>query len=367
MPIDDFYLNQTDITAAKIKLYQGYIGTYLIKVLMKFGKCSVADLFCGPGKNGAEKGSPLVLLEEAEKMLTSETLKRLYPYPEVSILFNDIEPDHIANLAVELSHMTLPREIRIETPTSKHFRDVINSNSMLLRSPRPKFFFLDPFNYSDVTMEDIKRLIDSPFTEVLLFLPAFFAYRFAGVETEEKTKRFLESFTTRGIADYADFDDFIGSIREKLLASLGIEFVRPIILDAGQKKNTLFFLSKSIHGMLVMNEVIWEDAYDGKRVLVKGQEEEPGLFTKQALEVATPALVAFERNLLEEMKNRKSMTNVDVIRFAIKEGFLPRHAEDIIKKHHEHFSLVITDGKQKRPYVSTPNINTARSIIKYIE
>jgi len=78
MPIDDFYLNQTDITAAKIKLYQGYIGTYLIKVLMKFGKCSVADLFCGPGKNGAEKGSPLVLLEEAEKMLnvgdTKETL-----------------------------------------------------------------------------------------------------------------------------------------------------------------------------------------------------------------------------------------------------------------------------------------------------
>lgn len=367
MPIHNFYSNQTDITAAKIKLYHGYIGTYIIKVLMKFGKCAVADLFCGPGKNGAENGSPLALLEQAEKMLTSDTLKRLHPYPEVSILFNDIEPDHIANLTAELSRLALPREIRLETPTSKHFREILTGNSMLLRSPRPKFFFLDPFNYSDVTMDDIKLLIDSPYTEVLLFLPAFFAYRFAGVETEEKTKRFLESFTTRGIADYEDFDDFIGSIKEKLKTSLGIEFVRPIILDGGQQKNTLFFLSKSIHGMLVMNEVIWEDAYDGKRVMVKEQEGEPGLFTKQALEVATPALVTFERVLLEEMRSRKRMTNVDVIRFTIKEGFLPRHAEDIIKKHHERFSIVITDGKQKRPYVSTPNINTVRSIIKYIE
>lgn len=364
MPVNDFYSSQSDITAAKIKLYQGYIGTYLIKVLMKFGKCAVADLFCGPGKNGTESGSPLVLLEQAEKMLSSETLKKIHPNPEVSILFNDIEPDHIANLAVELSRMTLPRELRIETPTSKHFRDVINGNTMLIRSPRPKFFFLDPFNYSDVTMEDIKLLIDSPYTEVLLFLPAFFAYRFAGVETEEKTKRFLESFTTRGISDYADFDDFINSIKTKLKTSLGIDFVRPIILDAGQQKNTLFFLSKSIHGMLVMNEVIWEDAYDGKRVLVK-DEGEPGLFSKQELETATPALVEFEKALLAEMKSRKMMTNVDVIHFAIKEGFLPRHAEDIIRKHHDHFSITVTNGKQVRPYVSTPNINTARSIIKY--
>lgn len=365
MPIDNFYFSQSDITAAKIKLYQGYIRTYIIKVLMKFGKCAVADLFCGPGKNGDKKGSPLVLLEEAEKMLTSETLKKHHPYPEVSILFNDIEPDHIANLAVELSRMTLPREITISTPTSKHFRDVISSNSMLLRSPRPKFFFLDPFNYSDVTVEDIKLLIDSPYTEVLLFLPAFFAYRFSGVETEEKTKHFLESFTTRGIADYEDFDDFINSIKTKLKTSLGIDFVRPIILDAGQQKNTLFFLSKSIHGMLVMNEVIWEDAYDGKRVMVKKQDE-PGLFTNQELEVATPALTYFERALLGEMKNRKIMTNVDVIHFAIKEGFLPRHAEDIIKRHHSKLAITVTDGKQVRPYVLKPNINTARSIIKYI-
>jgi len=38
MPANDFYSSQSDITAAKIKLYQGYTGTYLIEVLMKFRK-----------------------------------------------------------------------------------------------------------------------------------------------------------------------------------------------------------------------------------------------------------------------------------------------------------------------------------------
>lgn len=365
MPQEDFYSTQTDITAAKIKFYKDYIGTYLIKVLMTYGNCYVADLFCGPGKNGGEKGSPLTLIDEAKKMLESPVLLKKFKTPAINIFFNDIEASHVTNLKVELEGLPKIPGICIERPTSKHFRDVLGGMSRLLKYGSPKFFFLDPFTYSDVELADIALLMQSPHTEVLLFLPAFFAYRFSGCETEPKTEKFLESFTTRGGTGYRNFHDFMDSMIAKVKGTLCLDYVRPIILDAGSKKNVLLFLTKSKQGMALMNEIVWKHTDDGKTFTVTTEDAGPSLFGEAEIEAGGHEIARFEKLLCAEIKNRKSMTNVDIIDFTIKAGFLPKHADWIIKKHKPNFQVVVTDGEQNRSYISAPNINKARSIIKY--
>ena len=69
--MSDFFDSQSDLTAAKVKIYKEYITGYLPKILQTFGHCLIADLFCGAGKNGDQEGSPLVLIKQAEYILMS--------------------------------------------------------------------------------------------------------------------------------------------------------------------------------------------------------------------------------------------------------------------------------------------------------
>ena len=367
MPKDDFYSGQTDITAAKIKFYQDYIGGYLIKLLMTFGKCFVADLFCGPGKNGSKKGSPLVLLEEAEKMLASDVLLKKFPVPEVRVFFNDIEGKHISNLVNELTQMPSVPGLHIAKPENKTFKDVLSEMTGVLAKKEPKFFFLDPFTYSDIKMGDIKTLIDSPYTEVLLFLPTFHAYRFSGVKTEEKTEIFLNNFTSRGISDYTDIYDFNESIQEKLSTELGLSFVRPILLDGGSSKNTLFFLTKHVAGIILINKLVWDKSSDGKTITAT-EDSTPSLFSKPELAILTTDFKKFAATLEGELKHNKQTLNTQIIAIAAKYGFLSEHARKVVGALEKAGKIKIKHvGPEKKGlYISDSNWNTVKSIIEYI-
>ena len=364
MTKDKFYEQQTDLTATKIKFYQEYIGGYLIKVLMTFGTCFIADLFCGQGKNADKDGSPLVLINAAKKMLESPTLKKIQPSATVEILFNDVDTNNIGNLKAELTKATIPSGIKLSQPTSKTFSAILSDLSQKLTNKTPKFFFLDPFTYSDVQISEIKKIIDSPYSEVLLFLPTFLAYRFAGVKTEPKTEIFLQNFTTRGIATYTDIQDFNDSIREKLMQSLGLEFVRPILLDGGRSKNTLFFLTKHIKGMLLMNKLVWDNSIDGKSVKVDSDASLP-LFAKSEIDTTTQNYTSFAKKLEDELKNRKQMKNTEVVKFTAIHGLLPAHARTILKNLGNKITVSYLGKGKQGFYVSDTNCDVEMSVIKY--
>jgi len=260
-----FFDEQTDLTASKILIYQQYIRNYLPKVLMQFGKCFIADFFCGPGKNGDQDGSPLVLLDAAKSMLESPALKKKWQNPEVVVVFSDADKNHVDNLTEALKQRDYPNEIKIVGPLCEAFDSILNkTRNVFEKIIEPKFFFLDPFTYSDVTINDVKALIDTPTSEVLLFLPTFHSYRFVSCADEVgAVKQFLENFTDRGCATYVDIADFNESIRQHLLTHLNLRYVRSIGLDDGAKKNALFYLTKHVTGMILMNNLVWKYANDG--------------------------------------------------------------------------------------------------------
>ena len=327
--MEDFFEKQNDLTAAKVKIYKGYITAYLPKILQTFECCLIADLFCGAGKNGSEDGSPLVLLDRAKYLLADPVIQR--KKPNVEIIFNDKNVTNSDDLKSHLNGFEHP-SINILAITNIDFQTIlIDILQKFKNSKTPKFFFLDPFTYSDVTLENLKSLMVLPHSEVFLFTPIFHSYRFSSktdFSNDHKTRKFVEEFTTRGMANYSDIDEFMQSIKEKLKLELGLDYVRPVLLDDGSRKNAIFLLTKHKQGMLEMSKIAFKESDDGKGVNIKKQQSGQGdLFGTQE----TSRFEVFTEKLEQKLKNNKKMTNTEIVDFTIQEEFLPKHAKDAIK------------------------------------
>lgn len=337
-----FYNEQSDITAAKIKIYKEYIEGYLPKILLTFGCCLIADLFCGAGKNGDKDGSPLVLINRAEHILTNEVIRGKNPKPEINVLFADTDRAHIANLNLHLNQFLHP-SIKIRPPKKINFKDVLPEILAEFKTDTmPKFFFLDPFSYSNITMDSLNSLMDMPHTEIFLFTPIFHSYRFSNEEyaPKHKTRIFIESFTEKGISDYDGVNDFIQSIKQKLKQQLNLNYVRPVLLDDGRLKNAIFLLTKHREGMLLMNKVVFRQSNDGRTVSIK--EQQSGQFTLPGIQ--EEPIPRFAKNLKQELKNKGEMTNKEIVEFSIREEFLPKHAKEILNALCDKGKINVADG-----------------------
>jgi three-Cys-motif partner protein len=325
-----FFERQSPLTAAKIKIYEKYITGYLPKIIQTFGGCLIADLFCGAGKNGKEKGSPLVLLDQVEYILTSNSLKKK---PTVEVLFNDKEKKNTENLKQYLGKRVIPSEIVIQPVRNEDFQSILTE---LLRkyskSKVPKFFFIDPFSYSEVKVANLRDLMSLENTEVFLFMPVWDIYRFSNskeFKEDHKTRASVEDFTTRGMTDYDGIDDFMRSIKEKLKQQLRLKYVRPMLLDHGPRKNAIFLLTKHQKGMLLMNKIAFKLSDDGKGVNVKQQQSNQlSLLVNRTQQ--TSKFIEFEHSLEQELRKRGRMSNDEIVDFTIVSEFLPQHAKSIL-------------------------------------
>ena len=320
-----FFDFQDALTEAKIEIFKDYIEGYLPKLLITFKKCFIADLFCGAGKNGNQNGSPLVLIDRANYILTSPQLTNSRIY----ILFNDKNANNIQNLEKELKNIEINNNINIFPVQNKDFEDILPE--IIKRSHYddiPKFFFLDPFTYSDVKIKHLKEILNLRNMEILLFIPVFHSYRFASdkkMEKTHKTRIFVEEFTANGIYDYENIDGFMQSMKEKLKIELNLDFVRPVLLNYGHRKNALFLLTRNQHGMLLMNKIALKKSEDGKGIDIKEREQRTLFGTE-----GTSKFELFTQQLENELKTNHEMTNIQIIKFTIMEEFLPKHAKDIL-------------------------------------
>lgn len=266
--------------------------------------------------------------------------------PRCYILFNDIEKKNIENLKAALKNFSSDY-IQIVSIKNQPFADIIAPLVCQLKkgiAGLPKFFFLDPFTYSDIRMSDLKKLMNLDHTEVLLFLPAFLSYRFASDKTmkdNHKTRVFLEEFTTNGVYDYKEnnegIEDFLQSMKEKLVSELQLDYVRPMLLDDGRSKNALILLTKNQKGMLVMNKIAFQESDDGKGICIR-QRHQKTLFGASE----TKRYNEFRTKFTQKIAG-KVMTNSEIVDFAIKEEFLPKHIKEILKEFHKSNILKVHD------------------------
>jgi hypothetical protein len=206
-----------------------------------------------------------------------------------------------------------------------------------------------------------------PYTEVLLFVPLFHTYRFVNAEFAEghKTRAFIEEFTSRGVSDYADALDYLLSIKERLQSELSRHgekpYVREILLDAGSKKNALFLITRHQAGMLLMNKTVLGLTDDGTVINVK-EVNQPNLFSSEEITLTYNLLSQNIAQLIEQ-RGRVGITNKELVDFVIRQGYLPKHAKEIVKKLVGQGRVKVVTGNNE-PVKRSQDWNIAEKITK---
>lgn len=350
---------QSEATEAKIQIYDFYIYNYLIKVLMQFGRVFIADLFCGPGKQLSKKGSPLVLLDDVEKVLQIPKIKE--KESQVFILFNDKNNNAVQDLKKEIDQKGTKKGIHIFEPQNLDFFNVIKDIEEIKDENLPKFFFLDPYGYSDYDLAAVKKILDFKFSEILLFVPASFIRRFSG---SKKVPFALLNF----VKEFADGNRKYGSVREldesilkKLRENFPNLYIKNIEIKNGRNINTLFFLTKNIYGAILMIKLVDKET-DGEEILdpklCREKARNCRIFNKNILERIS-CNVATLSNILEEKLKMGNLSNRDIIEITTRCGLKLIYAEEALKKLKNDNKISVkylTNGKTKGFYVAEANL-----------
>src|ERR1039457_2716913 len=257
----------------KIKLLKLYLESYLtILTNSKYcGDIYLYDLFCGEGiYDDGGKGSPIVILE---------TLKRIYfskkstciTTEKYNCLFNDIEKSKIEKLQNEIKNRNLhyPEigELNFSNQDYENLLPCVTNKINALKNQKA-FVFIDPYGYKDIKAVDIKSLLICNKSEVLLFLPTQFMFRFEKRGTPECLFDFIQELIPANQWPVNQTGiEFIENLTEAFRGFLGKDyFVDSFIITRDINQFfCLFFFTSHIYGFDRMLEAKWKiDEQDGR-------------------------------------------------------------------------------------------------------
>ncbi|APX99736.1 hypothetical protein BWR22_05235 [Lacinutrix venerupis] len=323
-------INLLNHSEAKVKLFGDYIQKYLNIICNdRYTKhIHIIDLFSGPGiyENGGE-GSPVIALKKIKQTYYQFINKHPEKSPKIHCHFNDIDQNRIKTLENNIKDKKLhyPNFGNLNL-INKDYTEIVNELPSKFRAFKDTkaFVFIDPFGYKDVKAQHILNLLDcNNNSEVLLWLPIQFMYRFS----KNGTPDVLENFNSQlGINDekLKNEWEYINALKEGFENFIGKEyFVDSFTLK--KEENTvfcLFFFSSHIRGYEKMLETKWDiDNEQGRGW--KYDSHQSTLFS----DLETNRLEEF---LLEFLKVNR--TNGEIYEFTLRKGFLPKHSTQILKK-----------------------------------
>jgi hypothetical protein len=214
--------------------------------------------------------------------------------------------------------------------SSEDYRDLVEKVAHEfsdLRSSRG-FAFIDPYGYKEIRLKDIQSLLKGGKSEVLLFLPTQFMYRFAKNETPESLKSFLSEVLDIDALDSSSTGmDFINAVKDGFRCKLGSDhYVDSFVIS--REKNQffcLFFFTSNMLGFEKMLDAKWKvDKEEGRGWQFNGGFN---LFSVAENSANTSRLI----DLLDTFISERRRSNAELYEFTLRNGYLPKHAADILK------------------------------------
>ncbi len=220
---------------AKIDLYKTYLAIYLniLSRVNHIRQIYIFDLFCGEGQyQDGEYGSPIVALNEVNELFSNNPSE----CPNILFVFNDkdkstIEPEKYKIERVEelAQHIQLPSNVHIDY-NKEDFSNILPISIEKVKK-RPIYsrglFFIDPYGYKEIDLEEIKKLIQCGNTELIMFLPTSFMYRFAessynsDAPGTEPIKKFTQKLFNEK-PNFIDIYDFIEQLKCRFESYLNV-------------------------------------------------------------------------------------------------------------------------------------------------
>jgi three-Cys-motif partner protein len=335
MPERDLHREPFDAgTLAKLELFkltaEGFLGVFVGSGQMYCPRIQIFDFFSGPGQDAAgQLGSPVLLLQHLRKLAPIIEEKKY----KVSVLLNDAEGAKIAALKSKLQELGLdvgPYELRVE---NQEFRDLFPTEIEKMRGAA-NLVLIDQNGVRQFPPEIFAQLRAIPRTDVLAFVSSSYAWRFQDEPEMKKhleTQKIFESSTPfyqthRAVVAY--YRSLVPSAEEYYLAPFSIKKgsnIHGVMFGASNRKGLEKFLEAAWH----LDDRTGEANFDIDR---EGRFSRPGELPIEWGE--TKKVQAFGFELGEVILQRRLSTTADIYCFTLDRGFLPKHANTVLKAMH---------------------------------
>ncbi len=315
-------------TEAKLKFYIYYLERYL-PILFKarfVEKINIYDMFCGQAfyEDGKESGAVRAFnkIKEVQKNNPDSNT-------EITLTLNDLSKKRINKIKewLESQAETFTTATHNEDATDliKKLIDGINNKQ---NSNTRNLVFIDPYGYKEIDKSLIEELLKNGRTEVIVFLPINQMTRFkekaVGDDVEKDflpLKKFIEQFDI-------DVDTVNGDIELIKAIEKSLSFDEKYFSTSYHIKNqqgkhyALFFMTSHIYGLEKILEVKWK--LDDQQGSGFNNTHQADMFLEtQKIDELKEKLLLY----LQESKN-----NNETYEWTLKQGFMPKHANQILKE-----------------------------------
>lgn len=205
------------------------------------------------------------------------------------------------------------------------------------------FIFIDPYGYKDIKASQIIALMQNKNAEVLLWLPTQHMFRFSENGTPEALYDFLDEIKVNGEESTKNVWKFISELKNAFQNSIGSNFFVDNF-SIQKEANTVFclyFFTSHIKGFEKMVETKWGiDTENGRGWEYKGNI--PSLFFEQKTNELESKLKFFLRT--------KKCYNNDVYEFTLRQGYLPKHTNEILEfwQKNNSIDVLLANGEKVR-------------------
>ena len=331
---------------AKVEFYKEYLKRY-IRILclsQKVNKIRIYDLFCGIGiyKDGG-KGSPIEAYEAICECLQEERFAK--SGTQIFLTVNDIDSKKVESVKNHIDSLPSVANCKVNY-YNKEFSNIVSIARNEISSFEPNtrnLFFIDPYGYKEITGEMLFDLLQNEKTEVILFLPVSFMYRFIKASLEDDAEQYeaLRHFTDslfnrdqkKELFQVQSIDDYVALLKKVL--TFGSNVYTTSYTIERDKTNTfcLFFMTKHIFGLQKIVEVMWDlDELNGKGFRLPEPENlMTSLFEVQDKEKAKTENFERLKSLIVDEISQHSCNNKTLYQFVLENGFLPKHANEVLK------------------------------------
>jgi three-Cys-motif partner protein len=329
-----------DGTQVKLSIFREYIRKWfpVFLVARPGGEAhrtvNVFDFFAGPGTDRAgNPGSPRIIQDELKNYCQTRGNMKAEGV-QIALYFNDKDPELIEQLQRCLKENACPDNCCQAIYSSQPFQEALDSRLPVMLAPRSaNLIIMDQFGVKEVTPDVVNTFAECRATDILFFVSSSYVRRFAD---EPAIQNYLDmSSDELAASEYKSIHRHICKYFRSNLPS-GIEYhLAPFSIKKRSNIYGVIFGSGSPLGLQKFLEVCWD--LDG----VTGEanydiDDDPARSGEKFLLPEMNVIRkqdAFQHGLEGFLQAGKvvggktqPVNNLDLYRYTLERGFLPRHA-----------------------------------------
>lgn len=356
---------------AKVSLLEKYLEAFLAVIANdNFTKAIHAfDLFAGEGiyPNG-KAGSSVTIARQFMRL--KQARSNAESCPDLYLYFNDRNQAKVDSTLEALEGNGIGEDSGIAiSPTCDKYENILPNVVSKVDSlgDEKSFIFIDPYGYKAVKPQDISRLLKGGKSEVLLFQPTQFLFRF----TQSGTPKALSDFTAelgqgKKWPENLDIWGYVNHVRYLFSEYVGKNYFVDIFTIQKDPSTVfcLFFFTSHIRGFEKMLDTKWKlNESTGRGWHFEQYGDTLDLFH-------TPQINPLQ-NILIESLNEYPLSNGEAYELTLRSGFRPTHCVEVLKslQNQGKIEVTLSDGKKARKgsfYINYENFKKrpARVLIK---